>query len=134
MSSAAVGPVPRVLVVDADARTRESLTGLLGIGGRLAVVGSAGDAVSAALLADDLRPDIIVVDPRLPELDRGRALIARLRSTGTACRILVMNGAAAAPDGWSPIDADAYVRKTFRANELVDAVLTAGRPAASQTS
>jgi hypothetical protein len=42
-----------------------------------------------------------------------------------------MNGAAAAPDGWSPIDADAYVRKTFRANELVDAVIAAGRSAAA---
>lgn len=131
MSSTAVGPAPRILVVDADARTRESLTGLLGIGGRLAVVGSAGDAVSAASLAEDLRPDIIVVDPRLPELDRGRALIARLRMTRPTCRILVMNGAAAAPEGWLPIDADAYVRKTFRANELVDAVLAAGRRAGS---
>lgn len=131
MSSSAVGPLPRVLVVDADARTRESLTGLLGIGGRLLVVGSAGDVVSAASLAEDLRPDIIVVDPRLPELDRGRALIGRLRAAAPPCRILVMNGAAAAPEGWSPIDADAYVRKTFRANELVDAVLAAGRPTAS---
>jgi DNA-binding NarL/FixJ family response regulator len=131
MSSVPVDPVPRVLVVDSDARTRESLAGLLGIGGRLVVVGSAGDAASAVTLAEELRPDIIVVDPRLPELDRGRALIARLRVVGLACRILVMNGAAAAPDGWSPIDADAYVRKTFRANELVDAVIAAGRSAAA---
>ena len=32
----------RVLVVDADERVRESLTGLLAIGGRVLVVGGAG--------------------------------------------------------------------------------------------
>jgi DNA-binding NarL/FixJ family response regulator len=123
MSSSAVGPVPRVLVVDPDARTRESLTGLLVIGGRIQVVGSAGDAATAIELADRLDPDVILVDPRLPELDRGRALISRLREVGPRCRIVVLNGAASVPEGWSPLDADAFVRKTFRPRELVDAVL-----------
>jgi len=121
--SSEVGPVPRVLVVDADARTRQSLSGLLAIGGRVEVVGSAGDAGTALALVGSLTPDIVIVDPRLPELDRGRVLIGRLRELGPRCRIVVLNGAAAAPEGWSPLDADAYVRKTFRASELVDAVL-----------
>ena len=123
MSSPAVGPLPRVLVVDPDARTRESLTGLLAIGGRVEVVGSAGDAATAIELADRLDPDVILVDPRLPELDGGRALIGRLREQGPRCRIVVLNGAASVPEGWSPLDADAFVRKTFRPRDLVDAVL-----------
>jgi DNA-binding NarL/FixJ family response regulator len=109
--------------VDPDARTRESLTGLLAIGGRVQVVGSAGDAETAIELADRLDPDVILVDPRLPELDRGRALIGRLREVGPGCRIVVLNGAASVPEGWSPLDADAFVRKTFRPRELVEAVL-----------
>ena len=37
----------RVLVVDADERVRESLAGLLAIGGHVVVVGTAGDPGSA---------------------------------------------------------------------------------------
>lgn len=121
------GSLPRVLVVDADARTRESLTGLLGIGGRVVVVGSAGDPARALELAAALEPDIVIVDPRLPEVALGRAFIAGLRELRPGCRVLVMNGAAVQSEGSPPLDADAYVRKTFRVHELVDAVLACGR-------
>ena len=71
----------RVVVVDADDRVRESLTGLLCIGDRLEVVGSAGET-DAALDARPARrsPDVVVVDPRLPEMDGGLAFIGRLRA------------------------------------------------------
>jgi DNA-binding NarL/FixJ family response regulator len=128
--SPTVDPLPRVLVVDADARTRESLSGLLGIGRRVAVVGSAGDPGGALRLAGEVDPDVVILDPRLPDLERGRMFIGELREALPTCRIVVMNGAATVPEGWSPIDADAYVRKTFRAHDLLDAVLLAGRPPA----
>jgi DNA-binding NarL/FixJ family response regulator len=126
-SSADAGSLPRVLVVDADARTRESLTGLLGIGRRVAVVGSAGDPARALELAAALEPDVVVVDPRLPEVAVGRTFIARLRELQPDCRVLVMSGSSGSSDGSLPLDADAYVRKTFRVHELVDAVLACDR-------
>jgi DNA-binding NarL/FixJ family response regulator len=129
-SSSDAGSLPRVLVVDADARTRESLTGLLGIGRRVDVVGSAGDPARALELAAALEPDVVVVDPRLPEVAFGRTLIARLRELRPDCRVLVMSGSSSASDGSLPLDADAYVRKTFRVHELVDAVLACDRPGA----
>jgi DNA-binding NarL/FixJ family response regulator len=130
MSSAAADSLPRVLVVDADARTRESLSGLLGIGRRVTVVGSAGDPARALELVTSLDPDVVVVDPRLPEVGPGRAFIARLRELRPGCRVLVMNGAAVPAEGVPPLDADAFVRKTFRVRELVDAVLACGRSGA----
>ena len=63
----------RVLVVDADDRVRESLAGLLAIGDRVLVVGSAGQAATALALVREHRPDVVVVDPRLPEVDGGLA-------------------------------------------------------------
>jgi DNA-binding NarL/FixJ family response regulator len=53
----------RVLVVDADDRVRESLTGLLAIGDQVIVVGSSGLAGPALHLAAECEPDIVIVDP-----------------------------------------------------------------------
>lgn len=116
------GPL-RVLVVDADDRVRESLTGLLAIGGRCVVVASAGYAGAAFDLAIDYRPDVVIVDPRLPEVDAGMALIARLRSHLPAVRILAMSWSDSLEAAVIDSGANGYVRKTFRPSELVAAVL-----------
>jgi DNA-binding NarL/FixJ family response regulator len=120
------GPL-RVLVVDADDRVRESLTGLLAIGGRCIVVASAGYASRAFDLAIDYRPDVVIVDPRLPEVDTGMALIARLRSSLPAIRILAMSWSDSLEAAVIESGADGFVRKTFRPSELVAAVLAASR-------
>jgi DNA-binding NarL/FixJ family response regulator len=117
----------RVLVVDADPRTRESLSGVLGIGRRCTVVGSTGDPAEALALCRELDPDVVVVDPRLPDIDRGRALIARLREQCPGVRVLVMAWSDSLEPGALPDGADAYVRKTFRPRELIDGVLAARR-------
>jgi two-component system response regulator DevR len=120
----------RVLVVDADDRVRESLTGLLGIGSDVVVVGSAGLAGPALALATAESPDVVVIDPRLPELDGGLAFISQLRATAPTVRILVL-GRSDCPDRESLVAvADGFARKTFRPDELVAAIMAAGRPAA----
>ena len=74
-------PAPlRVVVVDADDRVRESLTRLLCIGDRIEVVGSAGGAEPALDLVRATDPDIVVIDPRLPEVDEGVDLHPRRAS------------------------------------------------------
>ena len=117
----------RVLVVDADDRVRESLTGLIAIGGRCTVVASAGYPGEAFDLAMDYRPDVVIVDPRLPEVDSGIALIARLRSQLPTVRILAMSWSDSLEAAVIESGADGFVRKTFRPNELVSAVLAASR-------
>ena len=81
----------RVLVVDADDRVRESLTGLLAIGGRLSVVGGAGLPGPALDLAIATHPDVVIVDPRLPDVDAGTAFIGRLRELVPDTRVLAMS-------------------------------------------
>jgi DNA-binding NarL/FixJ family response regulator len=128
------GPL-RVLVVDADDRVRESLTGLLAIGGRCMVVASAGQVGPALELAIDHRPDVVIVDPRLPEVDGGIALIARLRADLPDVRILAMSWSDQLEAAVLQSGADGFVRKTFRPSELVAAVLAAGTPQrASETA
>ena len=126
MTEATPGPGPlRVLLVDPDDRVRESLAGLLRIGQRLQVVGSAGTSDAAIELTASHLPDVVVVDPRLPGCDDAAALIARIRIASPASRVLVLNWSETT-DGASS-GADAYTRKTFRPHELIDAVVSTSR-------
>ena len=124
MTDLASSPAPlRVLLVDPDDRVRESLAGLLQIGDRCLVIGTAGTADEAVRLAAEAPPDVVVVDPRLPGIDAGAALIARLRVVCPSTRVLVLSWSETA-DG-QDCGADAYTRKTFRPHELIDAVVSA---------
>jgi DNA-binding NarL/FixJ family response regulator len=119
---------PRLLVVDADDRTRESIAGLLGIRHRYQVVGTAGHVQAALDLVTAHRPDVIVIDPRLPDLPDGLALIRRIRSIHPGTRILAL--------GWTPglehdalaAGADGCIRKTFRPGDLRGAIERCGTP------
>jgi DNA-binding NarL/FixJ family response regulator len=122
--AAAAAPL-RVLLVDPDDRIRESLAGLLRIGQRCLVVGSAGTADAALRLARDSAPDVVVLDPRVPGTDGDGALISQLRAVAPATRILVLVWSGATDGTWG---ADAYLRKTFRSHELIDAVVATARP------
>jgi DNA-binding NarL/FixJ family response regulator len=112
----------RILVVDADDRTRESVAGILGIRHRFDVVGTAGRVDAAIDLARAHRPQVVVLDPRLPEVSDGMALIRRLRQVDPDVAILAV--------GWSPdlehqalvAGADGFVRKTFRPGDLSTAI------------
>jgi DNA-binding NarL/FixJ family response regulator len=119
----------RVLVVDADDRVRESLTGLLAIGGRVAVVGGAGQPGDALDLALATHPDVVIVDPRLPDVDAGTAFIGRLREVVPETRILAMSWSDRLENGGIDCGADGFVRKTFRPAELIAAIVAAGATA-----
>jgi DNA-binding NarL/FixJ family response regulator len=124
-ASDAAAPL-RVLVVDADDRVRESLAGLLCIGDRVVVVGSAGNPATALDLVMAAMPDVVIVDPRLPEVDSGLVFIGRLRTVAPDVRILVMSWSDALEHVALAGAADGFVRKTFRPSELIGAVVAAG--------
>jgi DNA-binding NarL/FixJ family response regulator len=115
--------VPAVLIVDADDRTRASLCGLLAIRGRVRVVADAGRAADAVTQVRAHHPDVIVLDPRLPELDGGLAFIRTVRSFDPDVRILAMGPTGPLEVATAEAGADAFVRKTFRADELAEAVV-----------
>ena len=123
--------VLRVLVVDPDDRIREGLARLMPIGGRCLVVGSAGQPDAALDLAVSMSPDIVMLDSRLSELDPGHNLIARLRARRPGVRIVVLNWSESAEPLPGLEGADAYIRKTFRPRELIEAVLNAARTSAA---
>lgn len=127
------GPRPdgrlRVLVVDADDRVRESLAGLLAIGDRVQVVGTSGQAAAVLDLVAATRPDVVIIDPRLPDVDTGSALITRLRTAAPETQVLAMSWSDALDTLRVDCGADGCIRKTFRPSELVGAIFAALRPA-----
>ena len=123
------GPL-RVVLVDADERVRESLAGLLCIGDQLCIVGSAGQADPAIDLVLATEPDIVVLDPRLPEPEAGLSFIRRLRALAPEVRILVMSGMDPSEQADLVGSADGFIRKTFRPSDLVAAVIAAALPLA----
>ncbi|GDY30867.1 DNA-binding response regulator [Gandjariella thermophila] len=80
--------VIRVLLVDDQELMRMGFRMVLDAQEDVEVVGEAGDGQAAVELADRLRPDIVLMDVRMPVLD-GVAATQRITEAGTA-KVLVM--------------------------------------------
>ncbi|GAA5157625.1 MULTISPECIES: response regulator transcription factor [Amycolatopsis] len=78
----------RVVVVDDQELMRAGFRMVLGAQEGIELVGEAGDGAEAVRLADELRPDVVLMDVRMPVLD-GVEATKRIVAAGTA-RVLVM--------------------------------------------
>jgi DNA-binding NarL/FixJ family response regulator len=114
----------RVVVIDADHRVRASLAGLLGLGDHLEVVGQAGQLTEALRCCEDAEPDVVVVDPRLPDVDGGMALISVLRRRSPDCRVLVLAWTESREHELLATGADALLPKSLAPQELVERVIS----------
>jgi len=86
----APGPVPiRVLIADDQRVVREGLSMLVTLIDDVEVVGVACDGDEAVRLAETHRPDVVLMDLRMPGLD-GIAATASLRERLPAARVLVL--------------------------------------------
>jgi DNA-binding NarL/FixJ family response regulator len=79
-----------VLIVEDHPVVRQGLRALLEVQDDMAVAGEAGDGPAAISLAESLRPDIVLLDLKLPGMD-GVAVLRPLRAAGL--RVLVLTSA-----------------------------------------
>jgi DNA-binding NarL/FixJ family response regulator len=79
----------RVLVVDDHQVVREGLRSFLDVQDDLEVVGEAADGESAVAQAEALRPDVILLDLRMPGSD-GVAALRELAARRNPARVLVV--------------------------------------------
>jgi DNA-binding NarL/FixJ family response regulator len=116
---------PRVVIVDADRRVQQSLADLLGVTGEVRVVGRAGDVRAALELVEQERPDAVLVDPRLPDVEAGLALVAGLARAWPSMRV-VMTGWSDT-EGHAPLGASetAYVSKSASPEQFAAAIVDA---------
>jgi two-component system nitrate/nitrite response regulator NarL len=82
-------PPIRLLVVDDHTLFRRGLTALLARASRLRVVGDAADAGEALRKAQELKPDIILLDNHLPGV-KGVDALPALREAAPGARILML--------------------------------------------
>ena len=84
------GPTPiRVLIADDQRVVRDGLSMLVALIDDVEVVGAACDGADALRLAEACRPDVVLMDLRMPDLD-GIAATACLRERLPAVRVLVL--------------------------------------------
>lgn len=79
----------RVLVVDDHPVVRQGLRTFLDLQDDLSVVGEAADGAAAVAAADDLRPDVVLLDLLMPGAD-GVAALHGLRASGNAAKVLII--------------------------------------------
>lgn len=119
----------RVLVVDDDVPTRVGVRTILSSDSRIEVVGEAGTAAEGVELARQLRPDVVLMDVRLPDDDgisATRQIVGDVREGLPIPRVIVL----------TTFDYDEYVFRSLQAGasgfllkrapaeDLVDAVHT----------
>jgi DNA-binding NarL/FixJ family response regulator len=88
-ATASTGSVIRLVIADDHPVVRDGLSGMFAADPGFEVLGEAGDGAEAVRLAQALRPDVILMDLRMPGMD-GVAAIAELARRGSAARVLVL--------------------------------------------
>ncbi len=83
------GEPTRVLVADDQRAVREGLVTILSTLADVAVVGSAADGAEALELARELRPDVVLMDLRMPRMDGVEATTA-LRASQPETQVVVL--------------------------------------------
>ena len=129
MSAVPVSAVPvRVLLVDDQSLFREALATLLGVRADIDVVGEAGNGDEALAQVARLRPDVVLMDLRMPVLD-GIAATRRLRVEQPGVRVIALTTFDDDEDVFAALRAGAvgYLLKDVSSARLVEAVLAAAR-------
>jgi DNA-binding NarL/FixJ family response regulator len=113
----------RVLLVDDNEVVREGLESLLTPHDDIDVVGKAVDGLDAIAKAEELKPDVILMDAQMPRLD-GPAATKKIKEILPDIKILILTvygdyagDALAAGASW-------YLTKDCRRQDLLDAIRT----------
>jgi DNA-binding NarL/FixJ family response regulator len=118
----------RLLLVDDQRLLREGLRTLLHLHADLSVVGEAGDGLEAETLVERLRPDVVLMDLRMPRRD-GVAATRRIVDRWPNVRVLVLTTFDDDDLIFRSIEAGAsgYLLKDIGSDGLADAVRAASR-------
>jgi len=117
-----------LLIVDDHPVVRDGLRGMFSADPRFEVLGEAGDGEEAITAGVRLRPDVILMDLRMPRTDGGTA-IEELAKRGVTSRILVLTTYDTDSDVLPAIQAGAtgYLLKDAPRDELFRAVEAAAQ-------
>jgi two-component system OmpR family response regulator len=118
MAATQAVPEAKLLVVDDEPNIVELLSASLRFAGF--EVATAGDGAEALKLARTFRPDLVVLDVMMPDVD-GFAVVRRMRESGQRIPVLFLTARDATEDKITglTLGGDDYVTKPFSLEELV---------------
>ncbi len=127
MTSAAAPPI-RILVVDDHTLFRRGVTALLARDPQFDVVGDAADAGEAQRRAQELKPDLILLDNHLPGVN-GVDALPTLLEAAPAARVLMLTVSEDEADLSAALrnGAAGYLLKTIEGDALARAIVRAMR-------
>ena len=113
----------RILIADDQTAVREGLAMLVGLTADIDVVGTAAGGLEAVTLAGELRPDVVLMDLRMPEMDGAEATRA-IRTTLPDTQVLVLTTYADDDSLFPALQAGAhgYLTKDASAEEIERAI------------
>ena len=116
----------RLIIVDDHPVVREGLRGMLASQPDFEVAGDAPDGVAGVALAEQVKPDVILMDLRMPGGD-GVSAIEQLKERGNPARVLVLTTYDSDADIVRAVEAGAtgYLLKDAPREELFKAIRAA---------
>lgn len=118
----------RVLLIEDHFLARMALHSVLSGHPQIKVIGEAGDGESGIAMYRQLRPDVVVLDLRLPRIS-GFEVIAQLRKEFSSVRIVVLSNYQGSEDIYRAVHsgAMAYLTKDASGEELLNAIQNVDR-------
>jgi CheY-like chemotaxis protein len=111
---------PRILVVDDDTSIRSFVEMALDSVGY--VVSTAGNGAEALAVTDEFRPDLILLDMRMPVMDGWTFAKKYRQQAGPHAPIVVITAATDAGQRAAEIEADGFLGKPFDLDDLLGLV------------
>ena len=113
----------RVMIVDDHSVVRMGLTAILNLEKDLSVCGEAENGAEAVQKAEKLKPDVVIVDLMMPDMD-GAETTAAIRKVSPESKVLILTTFGTSAEIARAIEAGATgaVTKTLSNAELADAI------------
>ncbi|MDE6557732.1 MAG: response regulator transcription factor, partial [Clostridia bacterium] len=113
----------KVMLVDDQIILAEGIKSVLETGGDISVVGVAGDGGEAVELAQRVRPDVVLMDIRMPNMN-GVAATKKIKDVLPDCKIIILTTFDDSDYILSAINSGAcgYLLKDIGSTALIDAV------------
>ncbi len=115
----------KVLLIDDHVLVRIGLSGAIEATDEMTLVGQAGNSLQIVEQYEELKPDVVVIDFRMPE-ENGVAATRRLLEAHPGARVLLLSVYEGEEDIWRAVKAGvrAYVTKGDDTEELLEGIRT----------
>jgi DNA-binding NarL/FixJ family response regulator len=112
----------RVLIADDGPRSRDGLRALLAVWPTVEVIGEATDGREAIRLVEERRPDVVLMDARMPVMD-GLEATWLIKDRWSEVKVIVLTMYASHQADALAAGADAFLVKGCSSEELLEAIL-----------